>query len=278
MVKEVHKVVKEADGHRIILANSATSIDEKNKGDVVVDGSHFGLNVGQMALKADILGMIGNDAGNGLEDAGVAGLAFLGNFGVPAATVSSMSAKIGDGKSTYDEGMISVANDAAKNLGITAGMSAKEAADKMLEAATNVLKTGNQSVVASLGKYRIVIVDASSDVSENNSNDIIITGSHSGENACTYLSGLGIKGTIGNDGGLGKEDAGIAGLKVLEDQNIPAAAVAAMSAKIGNGASTYEQGRISAANKLARDIGVSIGLPAKEAAEKMLQAVSRQSR
>ncbi|MBU2535212.1 MAG: hypothetical protein ABIK32_05470 [Chloroflexota bacterium] len=135
MVKEVHKVVKESGGYRIIIANSATSIDDNNKKDVVVDGSHFGLNVGQYALQAKIRGMIGNDAGIGLEEAGIAGLKLLGQHGVPGAAVSCMSAKIGNGTATYEEGVISVANETAKILGITKGMSAKEAADKMFEAA-----------------------------------------------------------------------------------------------------------------------------------------------
>ena len=135
MIQEVHKVVKEANGYRIIIANSATSIDESNENDVVVDGSHFGLNVGQYALRAKIRGMIGNDAGIGLEEAGIAGLKYLGQHGVPGAAVSCISARIGNGTTTYEEGVISVANEAAQKLGITEGMSAKEAADRMLGAA-----------------------------------------------------------------------------------------------------------------------------------------------
>ena len=135
MIKEIHKIVKQFGGRRIIIANSAASIDENNKNDVVVDGSHFGINVGQMALNAQVRGMIGNDAGIGLDNAGIAGLKFLEEHGIPAAAVSCMSAKIGNGASTYEEGKISVVNEVAKKLGITVGMSAKEAADKMLESA-----------------------------------------------------------------------------------------------------------------------------------------------
>ena len=133
MVKEVHKIVKESSGRRIIIANSATSIDESNKNDVVVDGSHFGINVGEMMVNARIRGKIGNDAGIGLDDAGIGGLKFVEKYGIPAAAVSCMSAKIGDGTSTYEEGEISVVNEVAKKLGITVGMSAKEAADKMFK-------------------------------------------------------------------------------------------------------------------------------------------------
>ena len=135
MIQEVHKVVREANGYRIIIANSATSIDESNEKDVVVDGSHFGINVGQYALRAKIRGMIGNDAGIGFEEAGVAGLKLLGQHGIPGAAVSCMSARIGNGTTTYEEGVISVANEAAKKLGVAEGMSAKEAADRMFEAA-----------------------------------------------------------------------------------------------------------------------------------------------
>jgi len=133
LIKEVHKIVKQSGERRIIIANSATSIDENNKNDVVVDGSHFGLNVGEMAFNSGIRGMIGNDAGMGLDNAGIAGLKFLEKHGVPAAAVSCMSAQIGNGTSTYEEGEISVVNEVAQKLGITVGMSAKEAAKKMFE-------------------------------------------------------------------------------------------------------------------------------------------------
>ena len=132
MTHEVHKVVKQSGERRIIIANSATSLDENNKNDVVVDGSHCGLNITDYVLKAGARGMIGNDAGMGLDDAGIAGLKFLEKHGVPAAAVSCMSAKIGNGTSSYEEGEISVINKVAKKLGITIGMTAKEAADKML--------------------------------------------------------------------------------------------------------------------------------------------------
>jgi uncharacterized protein YunC (DUF1805 family) len=276
MVKEVHKVVRESGGHRIIIANSATSIDENNRNDVVVDGSHFGLNVGQMALKAGVLGMIGNDAGLGLEDAGIAGLKFLEKLAIPAAAVSSMSARIGDGTSTYEEGTISAANDVAKKIGIKIGISAKEAADKMFVAALQMMKEGKQRIVKTFGKSRLIIVDTTSDVNEGNSNDIIITGSHSGKNSGEYLSSLNIKGVIGNDGGMGKENAGIAGLQILEECGIPAATVSAMSAKIGNGTSTYERGKISAVNESAKKLGITASMPAKEAADKMFEALIRQ--
>jgi hypothetical protein len=134
MTHEVHKVVKESGGFRIVIANSATSITGDNKSDIVVDGSHCGANIAtDYVLPAGARGMIGNDAGIGLEDAGIASLRILEAQGVPAAAVAAMSAEIGVGQSTYDDGVISAANEVAKKMGVSVGMTAKEAAAKMLE-------------------------------------------------------------------------------------------------------------------------------------------------
>lgn len=134
MGKENQKIVKQSGERRVVIADSAADMDESNKNDVFVDGSHCGLNVGEMALHAGVRGMIGNDAGLGKNDAGVAGLKLLDKHGIPAAAVSTMSAKIGSGTSTHEQGKISVANEAARKLGVAAGMSAREAADRMLKA------------------------------------------------------------------------------------------------------------------------------------------------
>jgi len=135
------------------------------------------------------------------------------------------------------------------------------------------MTAGEQKIVKESGKARLIIVDASSDVHKGNDTDIIVTGSHSGINSGEYLAGLNIKGVIGNDGGIGKENAGIAGLKILEEHGIPAAAVSCMSAHIGNGTSTYEQGKISAANEAAKKLGITVGMSAKEATDKMFESL-----
>jgi hypothetical protein len=109
--------VKQVGERRIVIADSAAEMGEDSGHDIFVDGSHCGSNVGEMALHAHVLGMIGNDAGLGKNDAGIA-----------------MSAKIGSGDSTYEQGVISAVNEVAKKLGVAVGMSAREAAEKMLAA------------------------------------------------------------------------------------------------------------------------------------------------
>ncbi len=136
------------------------------------------------------------------------------------------------------------------------------------------MQHGTQKVVKTAGSSRIIIVETTSDVDEGNSNDIIITGSHQALNSCEYLLQNKVKGAIGNDAGKGKQDAGIAGLRLLDEHGIPAAAVDTMTARIGDGDSTYEQGKVSAVNEAARKLGVTPGISAKEAADKMLAALA----
>ena len=137
MTHEVHKVVRESGGRRIIIADSATSVSEANKNDIVVDGSHCGANIApDYIIPSGARGMIGNDAGIGLENAGIASLKILEEHGIPAAAVAAMSAEIGIGQSTYSDGIISTVNAVAKKMGVVVGMTAKEAADKMLAGIT----------------------------------------------------------------------------------------------------------------------------------------------
>jgi hypothetical protein len=136
------------------------------------------------------------------------------------------------------------------------------------------MQHGAQTVVKTAGKSRIIIVETTSDVTKDNNNDVIITGSHQGENSGEYLADCSVKGAIGNDAGRGKDNAGTAGFKFLEAKGVPAAAVDTMTARIGDGASTYEQGKISAVNESARKLGITEGMSAREAADRMLQALA----
>jgi uncharacterized protein YunC (DUF1805 family) len=139
-VKEEQIVKKQEGKFRIIVTNTAGSYDENNKNDVVVDGSHFGVNSAKMAVDATVKGRIGNDAGIGKNSAGIAGLNILEKVGIPSAAVSSMSAKIGVGMSTWDTGKVSTVNESARKIGVKVGMTTKEAANVMFQSALKKAK------------------------------------------------------------------------------------------------------------------------------------------
>lgn len=131
--------IKQSGDRKIIIADSVTAATDQNRGDVLVCGSHCGVNVGQIAATIKIGAMIGNDAGMGKNNAGIAGLAICDAHDIPAAAVAAMSAAIGSGVSTYEEGEVSAVNSLAAGLGVSEGMSAKHAAERFLE--TLVKKT-----------------------------------------------------------------------------------------------------------------------------------------
>jgi uncharacterized protein YunC (DUF1805 family) len=139
-VKEEQIVKKQEGKYRIIVTNTAGSYDENNKNDVVIDGSHFGVNSAKMAVDAAVKGRIGNDAGIGKNSAGIAGLNILEKVGIPGAAVSSMSAKIGVGMSTWDTGKVSTVNESARKIGVKVGMTTKEAANVMFQSALKKAK------------------------------------------------------------------------------------------------------------------------------------------
>jgi hypothetical protein len=69
----------------------------------------------------------------GREQSGVAGMVEAGATGIPGATVDARYARMGDGLSTYRDGVISAANHLAIDAGVWIGQPASEAAKCLLD-------------------------------------------------------------------------------------------------------------------------------------------------
>jgi len=108
--------------------DSASLVAAEHVGTVVVTGSHGGLLGGKpdTALKYDALAALFNDAGIGIDEAGVTRLPALDARGIAGGTVAAASARIGDARSTYEDGILSRVNRRAAALGIVPGMAARE--------------------------------------------------------------------------------------------------------------------------------------------------------
>ena len=120
-----HLVGETADGRRIICLDSASLVRPDDAGQIVVTGSHAALVGGrpENALRVDALAALFNDAGIGA--AGVGRLPALDERGVAAAAVACDSARIGDGQSTYFDGVVSRVNRTAERAGARPGMAAR---------------------------------------------------------------------------------------------------------------------------------------------------------
>lgn len=108
--------------------DSASLVLPEHRDAIVITGSHGGLLGGQpeTALKYDVRGALYNDAGIGIDEAGVSRLPALDARGIAAGTVTAASARIGDARSTYEDGVLSRVNRTAAALGLSEGMGARE--------------------------------------------------------------------------------------------------------------------------------------------------------
>jgi hypothetical protein len=109
---------------KIVCIDSATMILADDRDQVVATGSHGAEASGQVVAPVQPALVLYNDAGFGADRAGVAGLLILEKAGVAGATVAALSAKIGDGRSTLTQGVLSAVNEAAYRLGGRVGGSA----------------------------------------------------------------------------------------------------------------------------------------------------------
>jgi hypothetical protein len=114
-------VMLHGPGGRVVLTDTITKVGADDEGALVVSGSHGGTSSGEFALVVPLALAVFNDAGIGKDEAGIAALAMLQARGVPACAVAHTSARIGDALDTWEHGIISRVNEAARSAGLAPG-------------------------------------------------------------------------------------------------------------------------------------------------------------
>lgn len=104
------KFVTTIAGHRVLLTDSVSFVTSEDSGAIVVCASHGGESSGHYAVQQRPGLIFFNDAGIGKEGAGIRALDILEARGIPAATVSSQSARIGDVIDHWQSGRVSRSN------------------------------------------------------------------------------------------------------------------------------------------------------------------------
>lgn len=124
------------DGVRVIITDSNSLVEPDDAGHIFVTASHGGLLGGrpETAVKYPVFAAVYSDAGGGCDNAGVSRLPALDAQGIAGVCVSAFSARIGDGRSIYDDGYISVVNATAARYGATVGQSCHEFVEAMVDA------------------------------------------------------------------------------------------------------------------------------------------------
>jgi hypothetical protein len=121
------RALVDAGPPQVWAIDSASLLRAEDAGAIVITGSHGALLGGapQSALKYDVRAALFSDAGVGIDGAGITRLPALAARGIPAATVSAASARIGDAKSLWRDGVVSHVNDVAAKAGATPGMTTR---------------------------------------------------------------------------------------------------------------------------------------------------------
>ncbi len=260
------------------VLDSATQLDASARGAVVVCGSHGGTYPAWLAARAGVGAAVFNDAGIGLQQAGVAGLAGLAELGIAACAVDHGSARIGDGADTLASGIVTVVNEVAARLGCEAGQSCREAAQRLAtnaagRAAAPIPGTGEtRTRLENTGHRAVWALDSVALSRPQDRRAILVTGSHGAllGGRPDHMLEVDVFAAIFNDAGGGKDGAGYSRLAELNGRAIAAAAVACETARIGDGRSTYETGVVSHANTAARRLGLTEGLTTREAVARLV--------
>ncbi len=258
-----------------VILDSVTHLTPDHRGRAAHCASHGGVYAGYCAASMGVGAVILNDAGIGREAAGLAGVKLLDQLGVPAATVSHRSARIGDGADGVARGVLSFVNRAARELGLAVAMPCREAlailqgADLSPSPAPAPLAEARYEADGSTDtNVKIIVMDSISLVTPADDGHVIVAASHGAilggrpETAVKYP----VFAAISSDADRGIDDAGISRLPALDERGIAGACCSAFSCRIGDGRSLYEDGYVSVVNKTAAALGGEVGMSCKEIA------------
>ena len=268
------RVVLDLGDAHVVAVDSAYDIDEANRGrDVVVNASYSGVLPARFIAAKAPAGSIGLDCAVGPQGASIAGLWYLEAKDLPAATVDVSGVLLGDGVDVWNHGRISYANQPARDLGVREGQGVEEAARAMLSGAVVAPATASDvtnrcTMIEHPSGRTVVCTDSIAfGLPEDRGANVLVTAGHTGRSAVPYLEKFLPHAFICSDGGMGRERSGVAALPVLAARGVAGAAVDARTARMGDALSSWETGVISAVNDLAREAGVTEGMPCREAAE-----------
>jgi hypothetical protein len=253
---------------KIMTVSSCSRCGEEHRAQVVVSGSYGGRYNAYNASKWGVRGVIMNDAGIGKDDAGICGLDFLDRIGVAAATADAQTCHIGDGDHMLVHGVISHVNKAAAALGCKTGHGVRECAELMRAAPVPTamppaITEGNRFILRdNPGEPRLVCADSIGMIEPQDAGQIVVTASHGALSGGRPDNAVApdVLACFFSDGGVGMDGAGIARLAPLDARNIPAGAVSADSAPIGDSRALYHDGVLSHVNQAAARLGAQPGM------------------
>ena len=106
---------------------------------------------------------------------------------------------------------------------------------------------------------RVILMDSITKVTPEDKGAIVVCASHGGASSGEFALEVPLKAVVFNDAGVGKDNAGIVALDMLQERGVAGAAVAHTSGRIGDSRDMWENGVISHVNAAARALGLAPG-------------------
>src|SRR5476649_2141528 len=127
-----------------------------------------------------------------------------------------------------------------------------------------------KKVVAEGSGVRVIAMDSITMVMPEDAGAIVVSGSHGGASSGAFALEVPLKAAFFNDAGIGKDNAGIVALEMLQAVGVAAGTVSHSSARIGDARDCWESGVISRCNAVARTLGIEPGAKLRAAISRLL--------
>jgi hypothetical protein len=122
--------------------------------------------------------------------------------------------------------------------------------------------------LAGIAARTVVLMDSISSVADDDAHEVVVSGSHGGRSSAQFALQQPLEVCFLNDAGVGKDDAGIAALSMLDDVGRACATYDSNTARIGDAADALECGVVSRVNRTAAARGFKVG-------ERVIDAIRR---
>ena len=128
-----------------------------------------------------------------------------------------------------------------------------------------------KDVVLETSRGRVVIMDSITKVTPDDKGSIVVAASHGGASSGEFALEVPLDLVVLNDAGIGKDDAGIAALAMLQAKDVAGVTVSHMSARIGDALDMWQSGVISRLNEVARARGLKEDQSLRDAIDALIK-------
>lgn len=125
--------------------------------------------------------------------------------------------------------------------------------------------------VVSGPRGRVLLMDSITKVAPGDEDTLVVSASHGGASSGEFALEIPLRVVFFNDAGVGKDNAGIAALDMLQSKGVAGGAVSHVSARIGDSQDMWDHGVVSHVNALARSMGIVPGQALRDTLTRLTQ-------